>query len=255
MDLKTCHAIVTGGASGLGAATAAAVIAAGGKATLFDRDGERGQPTAAELGSRARFRLADVTDEDDIAAAVAEAAEAFGAPTLVVNCAGIGTPGRIIGRKGVLALDTYTTVIMINLIGTFNVLKAAANVMRTNDTDDDGCRGVIVNTASVAGYEGQVGQAAYSSSKGGIIGLTLPAARDLAQYGIRVVTIAPGLFLTPMMQSLPKEAQESLAAGTPFPRRLGTAAEYGELVKTIYTNNMLNGETIRLDGAVRLAAR
>jgi NAD(P)-dependent dehydrogenase (short-subunit alcohol dehydrogenase family) len=255
MELSNCHAIVTGGASGLGAATSAKVIAAGGKATILDRDVERGEAKAKELGDNARFRALDVTDEADAVAAIAESIEAFGPVTLAVNCAGVGTPGRIISRKGVLPLDTYTTVIMINLVGTFNVLKAAADAMQHNDGDADGCRGLIVNTTSVAGYEGQVGQAAYASSKGGVIGLTICAARDLSQFGIRVMTVAPGLFLTPMMEGLPEAAQASLAAATPFPNRLGTAEEYADLVASIYGNNMLNGEVIRLDGAVRLATR
>lgn len=255
MDPKSCNAVVTGGASGLGAATAERIVAAGGKVTLFDVSDEKGQAQAEKLGEAARFHKIDVTDEAAVKSAVAEAVSAFGPLTLVVNCAGIATPGRIIGRKGVLPLDTYKTVIMVNLIGSFNVLKAGAEAMQANPPDDDGGRGVIVNTASVAGYEGQIGQAAYASSKGGIIGLTLPAARDLAQFGIRVCTIAPGLFLTPMMESLPQDVQDSLAAGTPFPKRLGTPGEYGDLVMTIYRNNMLNGETIRLDGAVRLAPR
>lgn len=255
MELNSCHALVTGGASGLGAATAAAVINHGGTATILDRDDQRGSETAKNLGDAARFRLADVTDEADIATAITEAVEAFGPISLVVNCAGIGTPGRIISRKGVLPLATYTNVIMVNLVGSFNVMKASAEAMQSNDTDKDGCRGLIINTASVAGYEGQVGQVAYSSSKGGIIGLTLPAARDLAQFGIRVVTIAPGLFDTPMMGSLPEDVQESLAKGTPFPQRLGTSEEYAQLAVAIFNNNMINGETIRLDGAVRLAPR
>jgi len=255
MELNSCHALVTGGASGLGAATVATVLKNGGKTTILDLDEQRGSETAKTLGGAARFRLADVSDEDDIAEAIAEAVESFGPISLVVNCAGIGTPGRIISRKGVLPLATYTKVIMINLVGSFNVMKAAAEVMQTNDTDEDGCRGLIINTASVAGYEGQIGQVAYSSSKGGIIGLTLPAARDLAQFGIRVVTIAPGLFDTPMMGSLPEDVQESLAKGTPFPQRLGTSEEYAKLAIAIFSNNMINGETIRLDGAVRLAPR
>ncbi|SVB56434.1 uncharacterized protein METZ01_LOCUS209288 [marine metagenome] len=255
MELNSCHAIVTGGASGLGAATAAAVVNNGGTTTILDRDDQRGSETAKNLGDAARFRLADVTNESDVATAVTEAVEAFGPISLVVNCAGVGTPGRILSRKGVLPLATYTNVIMINLVGSFNVMKASAEAMQTNDTDTDGCRGLIINTASVAGYEGQVGQVAYSSSKGGIIGLTLPAARDLAQFGIRVVTIAPGLFDTPMMGSLPEDVQESLAKGTPFPQRLGTSEEYAKLAVAIFNNNMINGETIRLDGAVRLAPR
>ena len=255
MEFNRCHAFITGGASGLGAGTAEAVIAAGGKATLIDRDSDRGAAKAAELGDNARFRRADVTDEDDIIAALKESIDNFGPLSLVVSCAGVATPGRIIGRKGPLPLETYTTVIMINLVGSFNVMKSAAVEMQNNEPDEDGCRGLVVNTASVAAYEGQVGQAAYASSKGGIVGLTISAARDLAQFGIRVMTIAPGLFMTPMMAGLPEDVQQSLAAGTPFPQRLGTAAEYGDLVKSIYSNNMLNGETIRLDGAVRLAAR
>lgn len=255
MDPKNCVAIVTGGASGLGAATAEYILAGGGKVTLLDVNQEAGEAKAKALGSAARFRKADVTDEADIEAAVAEAVEAFGPLTFVVNCAGIATPGRIISRKGVLPLETYKSVIMVNLVGSFNVMKAGAMAMQNNEPDADGCRGVVINTSSVAGYEGQVGQAAYASSKGGIVGLTLPAARDLAQWGIRVCTIAPGLFLTPMMEGLPQDVQDSLAAGTPFPKRLGTAEEYGDLAMAIYRNNMLNGETIRLDGAVRLAAR
>jgi len=255
MDLQSCHAVVSGGASGLGAATAAAIVHAGGKATLLDRDRDRGSAKAMELGSAARFRAADVTDEADIAAAVKDAIDGFGPITLAVSCAGIATPGRILGRNGPLALDSYKTVIMVNLVGSFNLLKAAANHMQHNSADADGCRGVVVNTASVAAYEGQVGQAAYASSKGGIVGLTLPAARDLAQFGIRVMTIAPGLFLTPMMRSLPDDVQNALGASVPFPKRLGAPEEYADLVKTIYLNNMLNGCTIRLDGALRLAPR
>ncbi len=255
MDLRSCHAIVTGGASGLGAATAARVVAAGGRVTILDRDTERGEAKAAELGAAARFHALDVTDEDGMIGAIAGSIEAFGPLALAVSCAGVATPGRIVSRKGVLPLDTYKTVIMINLVGTFNTMKAAADAMQHNEPDADGTRGVIVNTTSVAAYEGQVGQAAYSSSKGGIVGLTVPAARDLAQYGIRVLTIAPGLFLTPMMKGLPEDVQESLAASTPFPKRLGTPEEYADLVAAIYGNNMLNGEVIRLDGAVRLAAR
>ncbi len=255
MRIEDCHAIVTGGASGLGAATAARVVAGGGKVTLFDRDAGKGEAHAAALGAAARFRRLDVVDEADMMAAVGESIEAFGPLTLMVSCAGVANPGRILGRKGVLPLDSYKTVIMINLVGSFNAMKAAADAMRHNDADAGGCRGLIVNTASVAAYEGQVGQAAYASSKGGLVGLTLPAARDLAQYGVRVMTVAPGLFLTPLMEGLPPDVQESLAANTPFPRRLGTPEEFADLVAAIYANDMLNGEVIRLDGAVRLAAR
>ncbi len=255
MQIADCHAIVTGGASGLGAATAARIVAAGGKVTLLDRDPDKGEAHAAALGAAARFRRLDVVDEADMMAAVGESVAAFGPLTLMVSCAGVANPGRILGRRGVLPLDSYTTVIMINLVGSFNALKAAADAMQHNEPDAGGCRGLIVNTTSVAAYEGQIGQVAYSSSKGGLVGLTLPAARDLAQFGIRVMTIAPGLFLTPLMQGLPQDVQDSLAANTPFPKRLGTAEEYADLVTAIYANDMLNGEVIRLDGAVRLAPR
>ena len=255
MDLGNCHAIVTGGASGLGAATAVKIIGAGGSVTILDRDSERGEAKAGELGDRARFSTLDVTDEEGAVAAVAGSIEAFGQLTLTVNCAGIGTPGRILSRNGPLPLETYKNVIMINLVGTFNVMKASADAMQHNEGEADGARGLIVNTASVAGYEGQVGQAAYASSKGGVIGLTICAARDLSQFGIRVNTIAPGLFLTPMMGGLPEDVQASLAAATPFPKRLGTAEEYADLVAYMYTSNIMNGETVRLDGAVRLAPR
>jgi NAD(P)-dependent dehydrogenase (short-subunit alcohol dehydrogenase family) len=227
----------------------------GGRVSLLDRNADQGNAKAAELGSSAQFHTADVADEADISKTIEAAIAAFGPISLVVNCAGIATPGRILGRNGPLSLDTYKTVIMVNLVGTFNVMKKCADSMQHNNPDSDGCRGLIINTASVAAYEGQVGQAAYASSKGGIVGLTICAARDLAQFGIRVMTIAPGLFETPMMQGLPKDVQESLAAGTPFPKRLGTAIEYADLVQSIFGNNMLNGEVIRLDGAVRLAAR
>ena len=255
MDITTCHAIITGGASGLGRATAQRVVADGGMVTILDRDTARGQEAAKELGATARFAELDVTDEAAMTGAVADAVAELGPVTLAVACAGVATPGRILGRAGVLALETYKTVIMVNLIGTFNLMKAAAERMQHNQPDADGGRGVIVNTASVAAYEGQVGQAAYASSKGGVVGLTLPAARELAQFGIRVMTIAPGLFLTPMMSGLPEEVQASLAASTPFPKRLGAPAEYADLVACIYRNDMLNGAVIRLDGAVRLAAR
>jgi NAD(P)-dependent dehydrogenase (short-subunit alcohol dehydrogenase family) len=256
VKLKNSHAIITGGASGLGAATAIKVIDRGGKVTIIDLDEQRAAATVEKLGTNNSHSWAmDVTDEEGINRTIEAAKEEFGEISLLANCAGIGSPGRIIGKKGVLALKDYAKVISVNLIGSFNVLKAVATSMQNNDTDDDGCRGLIVNTASVAGYEGQVGQVAYSSSKGGIIGLTLPAARDLAQYGIRVVTIAPGLFDTPMMDGLPADVQESLAKGTPFPQRLGKATEYAELLISIFDNNMINGETIRLDGAVRLASR
>lgn len=255
MDFTTCHAVVTGGASGLGAATVAHIVTAGGKVTVLDRDAERGHTTAAKFGDNARFCQLDVTEEQGMVNAITGSIEAYGPLTLAVACAGIGTPGRILSRKGPLPLETYKTVVNVNLIGTFNTMKAAADAMQSNEPDADGSRGVMVCTSSVAAYEGQVGQAAYASSKGGIVGLTISAARDLAQFGIRVMTIAPGLFLTPLMAGLPEDVQASLAAATPFPQRLGSAEEFARLVGTIYENNMLNGETIRLDGAVRLAAR
>lgn len=252
-NLADSVALVTGGASGLGRATAKALLEAGARVVLLDLPGDALDKAAADLGEGAVASPADVREEAAVSAAVS-AATALGPLRVVVNCAGVATPGRILGRQGVLPLETFRTVIDINLVGTFNVMRLAAVAMRDNEPLD-GDRGVIVNTASVAAFEGQVGQAAYASSKGGVASLTISAARDLAQWGIRVMTIAPGIFETPMMKGLPEKAQESLAKQMPHPARLGLPEEYAALVRHIVENPYLNGEVVRLDAAVRMAPR
>ncbi|MEZ5727519.1 MAG: 3-hydroxyacyl-CoA dehydrogenase [Burkholderiaceae bacterium] len=246
--------IVTGGASGLGAATAQMIADGGGMVVLADVNAELGEEFATRLGAGARFVTCDVTSEAD-AASVIDAAKAMGTLGGLVNCAGIGTAAKTVGKDGPHRLDAFTRVISINLIGSFNMIRLAAAAMVANEPNEDGERGVIVNTASVAAFDGQIGQAAYSASKGGIVGMTLPIARDLARDGIRVVTIAPGLFLTPLLKGLPQEAQDSLGRQVPFPPRLGRPEEYASMVGQIFANTMLNGETIRLDGAIRMAPR
>ncbi len=252
MRIEGEAAIVTGGASGLGLATGRALAAAGAKVALLDRNAAVAE---AAQGIGARGIPCDVSDADQATAALAAAQQAHGPARILVNCAGIVDPGRIVGRDGPLPLAHFARVIQVNLIGSFNLLRLAAAAMAELDPDAGGERGVIVNTASVAAFDGQIGQAAYAASKGGIAALTLPAARELARFGIRVMTIAPGLFETPMMASLPAEAQRSLAAAVPFPSRLGAPSEYAALVLHILGNPMLNGETIRLDGALRLAPK
>ncbi len=246
-------ALVTGGASGLGEQTARRLLDAGAQVVLVDLPGGRGEEVAAQLGGRAHFAGADVRDEEQVAAAVAQAA-ALGELRVVVSCAGVATPGRILSRRGVLGLDAYRTVVEINLIGTFNVLRLAAEQMAQN-APEDGDRGVVVMTASVAAFDGQIGQAAYASSKAGVVGLTLTAARDLADKGIRVMTIAPGIFETPMMAGLGEDVKSSLEALVPHPARLGRPEEYAALVAHIVDNPLLNGEVIRLDGALRMPPR
>ena len=255
MQLSEAKAIVTGGASGLGLATASAIIAAGGDAVLLDINDDAGNAAAAQLGGRTRYLATDVSDEAAVRESVTRAAEHLGGLTFAVNCAGIVAPGRVLGREGPMASDYFARTLMVNLVGSFNVAKEAAQIMQANDPAADGERGVIVNTASVAAFEGQIGQAGYSASKGGVVGMTLPMARELARFGIRVMTIAPGIFMTPMMASLPEATQQSLAEQIPFPSRLGTPEEYASLAAHIYTNPMLNGETIRLDGAIRMQPR
>ena len=253
MQIEGQAAIVSGGASGLGRATARALAAAGVKVTILDIN----EPAAAEA-VRETGGLAigvDVTADASVEAAFAAARERHGPARIAVNCAGIGTAGRIVGRDGPLPLDAFRRVIEVNLIGSFNVMRIAAAEMCALDPLADGERGIIVSTASAAAYEGQIGQAAYSASKGGIVALTLPAARELARYGVRVVAIAPGLFATPMLQGLPQNIRESLAASVPFPNRLGRPEEYADLVLHLCRNAMINGEVIRLDGALRMAAR
>jgi NAD(P)-dependent dehydrogenase (short-subunit alcohol dehydrogenase family) len=253
MQVKTQTALVTGGGSGLGAATARALAAGGAKVVVLDINAENARKVAAEIGGLAL--ACDVSDAASAEAAVAEANLALGAARILVNCAGIGTAGRIVGRDGPMALAAFKRVIDVNLIGTFNMMRLAAAAMQSLTPLEDGERGVIVSTASVAAFEGQIGQAAYAASKGGIVALTLPAAREFARFGIRVNTVAPGLFLTPLMDTLPPDIQQSLGASVPFPARLGKPEEYARLVLDIIANPMLNGETIRLDGALRLPPR
>ncbi|GAB49448.1 SDR family NAD(P)-dependent oxidoreductase [Mobilicoccus pelagius] len=246
-------AIITGGGSGLGEATARRLHADGASVVLLDLPGGRGEAVAADLGERARFAPADVRDEEAVQAAI-DVAREMGELRIAVCCAGVATPGRVVGRKGPLPLDTFRTVLDINLVGTFNVLRLAAAAMTENEAVD-GDRGVVVMTASIAAWDGQVGQAAYASSKGAIVGLTLSAARDLADKGIRVMTIAPGTMETPMMASMPEETKTSLGAMVPHPSRLGRPEEYAALAAHIVENPMLNGEAIRLDGALRMPPR
>lgn len=252
MNIDKAAAVVSGGASGLGLATAGKIINAGGHVVLLDINEEQGEKSAAELGSRARFVATDISSEQQVRAAVSAAAKFMGSVTLAVNCAGVLLPAKVLGRDGPLSADAFLRSLTINLLGTFVLLKEAANVMQTNEPNADGERGVIVNTASVAAFEGQIGQAGYSASKSGVVGMTLPVARELARFGIRVNTIAPGIFMTPMMAGLPKDVQDSLGRQVPFPPRLGRPEEYAELVASIYSNAMINGETIRLDGAIRM---
>ena len=255
MELSTVKAIVTGGASGLGHATAARLIAAGGRVALLDLPRSAGAEAARDFGDRAIFIPADVTSGEAVADAVENARARFGGVNVLVNCAGIGTAMKTVGRSGPAKLEEFTRVIQVNLIGTFNCIRLAATAMGQNAPGPDGERGVIVNTASVAAFDGQIGQAAYSASKGGIVGMTLPIARDLAELGIRVVTIAPGIFDTPLLGTLPEPVRQSLAKQVPFPPRLGRAEEFGALALHIIQNGMLNGETIRMDGAIRMAPR
>jgi NAD(P)-dependent dehydrogenase (short-subunit alcohol dehydrogenase family) len=247
--------LISGGASGLGRAAAEAFVAAGGSVLIADVNEAVGAETAKALGVRARFVPADATSEEAVKGAVAEAKSAFGGLHGVVNTAGIGTAAKVLGRNGPHALDLFARTIQVNLVGTFNVIRLAAAEMATNATEPSGERGVIVNTASIAAFDGQIGQAAYAASKGGIVGLTLPVARELAALGIRVVTIAPGIFDTPLLAGLPEPARLSLGQQVPFPPRLGRPAEYAALVRHIVENEMLNGEVIRLDGALRMAPR
>jgi NAD(P)-dependent dehydrogenase (short-subunit alcohol dehydrogenase family) len=254
MRMEGIGALVAGGASGLGAATARALAATGANVVIADLDAEKGGALAAELG--AGFAEADVTDEAAVSAAVEKAAGA-GEDGLRVSvcCAGIGRAERVAHKRGPHDLELFAKVVKVNLIGSFNVLRLAAAAMSGNEPDAEGQRGVCVNTASIAAFDGQIGQIAYAASKGGIVGMTLPAARDMASRGVRVVTIAPGLFDTPLLAALPEEARESLGAGIPFPSRLGRPEEYARLVEQIVANPMLNGETIRLDGALRMPPR
>ena len=255
MQLIDTHAVVSGGASGLGLAVATRITRAGGGVALLDVNAAQGAAAAAALGERALFIATDVTDESGVNAAIEQARERMGRIDAAVNCAGIGAPGRLVGKQGAMAGAFFRKMIEINLVGTVLISKAAALAMQQNPPNAAGERGVIVMTASVAAFDGQIGQVAYAASKGGIVAMTLPMARELASSGIRVMTIAPGLFATPMLKALPQEAQDSLGKQTPFPPRLGDPDEYAAMVGHILENSMLNGETIRLDGAIRMQAR
>ena len=256
MQLSNVRAVITGGVSGLGFAVAQHLVAAGGKVALFDVNAEKGTAAVTELGAdNAQFFKTDVTDEASVVANVSAATTFLGGLNACINCAGILGAGRVLGRDGAMKLSQFQTTVMVNLVGSFNVAKTCAERMQHNDAGTDGERGVIINTASVAAYEGQIGQAAYSASTGGVVGMTLPMARELARFGIRVMTVAPGVFWTPMVDGMPDDVQKSLAATIPFPARLGQPQEYADLVAYILTNTYLNGETIRLDGATRLAPK
>lgn len=255
MQIRNHVFLVTGGASGLGAATVRLLAAEGASVVIADTNRELGEALAFELGSFVRFAVADVTRELDAQAAVDLALSAFGHLHGLVNCAGVAPSEKVLGRDGTHRLDTFARAVNINLVGVFNMIRLAAAAIGKAEPGPDGERGVIVNTASIAAFDGQIGQAAYAASKGGVVSLTLPIARELARYGIRVVTIAPGIFETPMMAGFSPEVQESLAKSVPFPARLGRPTEFAALVKHICENTMLNGETIRLDGALRMAPR
>ena len=256
MQLSNARAVITGGVSGLGFAVAQHLVANGGKVALFDVNDDKGAAAVAELGeANARYFRTDVTDEAGVIANVDAAREFLGGLNAAINCAGILGAGRVLGRDGAMKLSQFQTTVMVNLVGSFNVSKACAEIMQHNETGVDGERGIIINTASVAAYEGQIGQAAYSASKGGVVGMTLPMARELSRFGIRVMTIAPGIFWTPMVDGMPDDVQKSLSASIPFPSRLGKPEEFADLAAYIIGNTYLNGETIRLDGATRLAPK
>jgi NAD(P)-dependent dehydrogenase (short-subunit alcohol dehydrogenase family) len=255
MLIRGASFIVTGGSSGLGAATAGMLIEAGGRVVIADVNAEAGEDAARALGQDAVFIKVDVTNEGEAAAAVAAAAAAFGSLRGLVNCAGIAPAEKVVGRDGPHRLESFARTIGINLVGTFNMIRLAAAAMQREEPDAGGERGVIVNTASIAAFDGQIGQAAYAASKGGVAAMTLPVARELARYGIRVVSIAPGIFETPMMAGMPAEVQAALGKSVPFPPRLGRPSEFADLVRHILENTMLNGEVIRLDGALRMGAR
>lgn len=253
MQLNHVRAVVTGGASGLGFAVARYLVAQGGKVALFDVNAERGAAAVAELGAaNAHFFRTDVSDEESVANNVQAAKDAMGGLNAAINCAGILGSGRVLGKEGAMKLSTFATTVMVNLVGSFNVAKATANLMQSNEPGEDGERGVIINTASVAAYEGQIGQAAYAASKGGVVGMTLPIAREFARIGVRVMTIAPGVFHTPMVDGMPEGVYQSLCAQVPYPSRLGKPEEFASTVGFILQTRYLNGETIRIDGAIRM---
>jgi len=256
MEMKDLVAVVSGGASGLGEATVRRIANAGGKVAIFDMNEELGKALANEfVQADVLFLKTDVANAQDVEDNMVSVKESFGKVNAVINCAGIATPGRVISKHGTMKLDQFEQVIRVNLTGTFNMIRIAGEVMQDNEPNEEGERGVIVNTASIAAFEGQIGQAAYSASKGGVVGMTLPIAREFATFGIRVMTIAPGLIETPLLEGLPEEARQSIASMVPFPKRLGRPEEYAQLVESIITNPLLNGEVIRLDGAIRMQPR
>jgi NAD(P)-dependent dehydrogenase (short-subunit alcohol dehydrogenase family) len=255
MQLDHVKAVVTGGASGLGFAVARHLVAHGASVALLDVNDDKGHAAAQELGASACYLRADVTNEDGVVATLKDAQAKIGGLNVVVSCAGILGAGRVLGKEGPMPLKTFAATVAVNLIGSFNVAKAAADLMQHNAPGEDGERGVIVNTASIAAYEGQIGQAAYSASKGGVVAMTLPMAREFARIGVRVMTIAPGVFHTPMVDGMPEQVYQSLCAQVPYPSRLGKPEEYADTVAFILQNRYLNGETIRIDGAVRLAPK
>lgn len=256
MQLSDVRAVVTGGVSGLGLAVARLLVARGARVALFDINDDKGAAAVAGFGAdTARYFRTDVTDEANVQTNLAAARDFLGGLNAAINCAGILGAGRVVGKEGAMPLKQFAGTVMVNLVGSFNVAKGAAEIMQNNAPGEDGERGAIVNTASIAAYEGQIGQAAYSASKAGVVGMTLPMARELARVGIRVNTIAPGIFWTPMVDNMPETVQQSLGASIPFPSRLGKPEEFAELVGFVLANRYLNGETIRLDGAVRLAPK
>lgn len=253
MKIQDCRAVVTGGASGLGEATVSTIVENGGKAVIFDLSEERAKNLIDKLGEEhVYFVKTDVTSEESIRAAIDKIQNEFGSVNALVNCAGIVIGEKVIKKDGIHALDSFQKIINVNLVGTFNAIRLVSEYMIQNEPNEFGERGIIINTASVAAFDGQIGQAAYSASKGGVVGMTLPIAREFARYGIRVMSIAPGIFETPMFDVLPEKARESLGSMVPFPSRLGKPSEYAHLAKSIIENPMLNGEVIRLDGAIRM---
>lgn len=255
MDIKDIVVVVTGGASGLGEACVRVLVKDGAKVSIFDFDEERGKKVASDVGDAVIFCSTDITDEKSVKAAVDKTMKSFGSIHVAINCAGVGIPSKVLGKEGPMSMEHFNRVVQINLMGTMNVIRLAAEKMVTNTPNEDGEKGVVINTASAAAFEGQIGQAAYSASKAGVVGMTLPIAREFADYGIRVVTIAPGLFKTPMLAGLPENVRESLGKMIPFPKRLGKPIEFAMLAQHIIENPMLNGEVIRLDGAIRMAAK
>jgi len=255
MKIKGSVAVVTGGASGLGEATVRNYVEGGGRVSILDLQEEKGQALASELGDSAIFCTANVTDEQSVQSAIDKTVGAFGAVHIAVNCAGVGDAAKVLGKDGPMPMDRFNRVIEINLIGTMNVIRLAAEKMVANSPNEEGEKGVVINTASAAAFDGQIGQASYSASKAALVGMTLPIAREFADYGLRIVTIAPGLFETPLLMALPEKVKDALGKMVPFPNRLGKPSEFALLARQIVENPMLNGETIRLDGAIRMAAK